>query len=205
MNDRMRIAIIDDDVDLRLALNMLLTSKGFEARPYASARSFLDYNEPGQFDCVITDVQMPDMSGVELMITMKQVGLTVPVLVMTAYADVPLALRVMKEGAVDLLVKPFDDTMLLSAVQKALSQGTDQRARGSEVRLIRNRIGTLTPRENDVLKGLLAGQINKVIAHNLGIGVRTVETHRATIMEKMHAENVAELLRMSLIVELDRH
>jgi len=205
MHDARKIAIIDDDAELRQSLNLLLKSNGFESHPYGSAQGFLDCSDPESFDCVVTDVRMRDMSGVELLVAMKRAALSVPVLVMTAYADVPLALKIMREGAVDLLEKPFNDATLLSAVQKALSQGAGQRARESEIRAIRNRLETLTPREKDVLKGLLAGHLNKVIAHDLGIGVRTVETHRAVVMEKMQAENIAELLRMSLIVELDRH
>jgi two-component system response regulator FixJ len=205
MNRVPLIAIIDDDADLRQALRMLLTSKGFEARPYASAQGFLDCSEPDKFDCIITDVRMPDMTGVELLLKMKQTGLTVPVIVITAYADVPLAIQVMKEGAVDLLEKPFNDEMLLNAVKAAFSFGTGDRGRDAEIRSIRSRLSTLTARENEVLSGLLGGQLNKVIAHNLGIGMRTVETHRAAIMEKMQAENLSELLRMYLIADLDRN
>jgi two-component system response regulator FixJ len=205
MNSPPLIAIIDDDADLRQALKMLLTSKGLDARPYTSAQNFLACSEPEKFDCVVTDVRMQDMTGVELLIKMKRARIAVPVIVITAYADVPLALQVMKEGAVDLLEKPFNDEMLLGAIHAALVHGSDQRARDAEIQLIRNRLATLTPRENEVLDGLLAGQLNKVIAHNLGIGMRTVETYRATIMEKMHAESLSELLRMSLIVDLDQN
>ena len=198
------IAIIDDDADLRQALKMLLTSKGLDAGPYTSAQNFLACSEPEKFDCVYGCADAGYDRGRAS--NQDETGANpVPVIVITAYADVPLALQVMKEGAVDLLEKPFNDEMLLGAIHAALVHGSDQRARDAEIQLIRNRLATLTPRENEVLDGLLAGQLNKVIAHNLGIGMRTVETYRATIMEKMHAESLSELLRMSLIVDLDQN
>jgi len=193
------ISIIDDDPDVRHALRSLLASNGYSAQDFPSARSFLDSAEREGFACVLTDVRMPDMDGVELLIAMRAAHMTAPVLVMTAFADVPLAIKVMKQGAVDLLEKPFDSTILLAAVRTALAKGEDSREREAEIRSIRKKLDTLTPREHDVLSGLLAGRPNKIIAYELGVGTRTVESHRAAVMEKMGADSLSELVRMSLI------
>jgi len=182
---------------------MVLESRGLHAETFASARQFLESVKPDGAGCVLTDVRMPDIGGIELLVKMKEAGLTLPVIVMTAYANVPLAVQAMKEGAIDLLEKPFKDDALLAAVRAALIYGEDKRARDNEIRAIRKKLETLTARENDVLAGLLKGRPNKIIAYDLGIGVRTVETHRATIMEKMGAGSLSELLRMSLISGVD--
>ncbi|MCC3246042.1 response regulator [Methylocystis sp. WRRC1] len=204
MRNKETIFIVDDDADVRHALKLLLTSLGHVVRTYSSARDFLAEVGPEDCGCLLTDIRMPGMSGVDLLMKMKESAIKIPVVVMTAYADVPLAIQVMKEGAIDLIQKPFTDATLLTVVNSALAHENDQGAREAEVKAIQERLTTLTPRERDVLNGLLAGRSNKIIAHNLGIGVRTVETHRGTIMEKMQAESFADLVRMSLIGQFDR-
>jgi two-component system response regulator FixJ len=198
-----RIHVVDDDEELRWALASVLTRQGFEARQHVSALSFLENVAPDEGDCVLLDLRMPEMSGLELLVKMKEARFFMPVVMMTAYANVELAIRVMKEGAVDLLQKPFSDETLMAALRVALAQREHEREREAKLGGVRARLATLTPREVEVLSGLLQGRSNKIIAHRLGIGVRTVETHRAMIMEKMGVESLPELVRASLLVELD--
>ncbi len=198
------IYIIDDDPDFCATLAKLLESSGYKVGAFTSAAKFLASLKPDDGGCVITDVRMPGMSGVELLAKLKEAGLAIPVIVATAYADVPLAVQVMKQGAVDLLQKPFTGDALLAAVAGALDNTGGRLTRKVEIRAIRKRLAALTAREHDVLVGLLNGRANKAIAHCLGIGTRTVETHRAAIMEKMCAESFSELVRLCLIADVNR-
>lgn len=150
--------------------------------------------------CVVTDVRMPDMSGFELLAKMKDRRLALPVIVITANADVPLAIQAMKQGAVDLLEKPFEEDALLDSIRHALTPNNSEQARAAEIAMILARRATLTGRESEVLAGLLEGQPNKAIAHELRIRVQTVEIHRANVMAKMGAASLSALLRMSLLV-----
>jgi two-component system, LuxR family, response regulator FixJ len=197
------VNVIDDDPSVRRALSGLLSTKGYRARAFESARSFLAAVTPDECGCVLTDVRMPEMTGVELMHVMKKSQISLPVIVMTAYADVPLAIEVMKAGAQDVLEKPFTDEALIAAIDAAMCWGDARRARDASIREARTRLATLTPREQDVLQGLLEGKPNKIIAFNLGIGIRTVETHRATIMEKMNADSLSELVRLAMMAQGD--
>jgi two-component system response regulator FixJ len=198
------VHVVDDDPAVRSGLKMLLESGGRRCVAYGDARAFLDAlaeNPPA--GCLVTDVRMPDMSGVELMRELKGRGVAMPVIVMTAYADVPLAIRVMREGAIDLLEKPFTNDAFLAAVDGALLDAVAQRKERDQLDAIRERLGRLTPREREVLAGLLKGAPNKIIAHELGVGIRTIETHRATVMEKMRADSLSELVRMCVLAERD--
>lgn len=192
------VHLIDDDAAVRDAVGLLLSTEGFDVRTYASAPAFLKACGVESDGCVITDVRMPEMSGIELITAMKKEKMTVPVIVLTAHADVPLAVEAMKLGATDLLEKPFEDEALLAAVESALARRNVQRSRSRETQAIKDRLVTLTRRENEILDGLLKGQSNKIIAHELGISIRTTEVHRANIMAKMHAANLAELVKMVL-------
>jgi two-component system response regulator FixJ len=193
-----RVHVIDDDAAVRDALRLLLTTEGLEVVTHDSALGFLASIDRADTGCVVTDVRMPEMTGMELLLKVKEMGLSLPVIVISAHADVPLAVQAMKEGALDLLEKPFDDEALLTAVRQALAFDSGKRAQSTQEQEIARRLTTLTGRENEVLAGLLKGQPNKIIAHELGISVRTVEVHRANVMAKMQAGSLPELVRMSL-------
>ncbi len=194
------VHIIEDDPAVRESLALLLKSAGVATRLYASAREFLDLN-PAPAGCVVSDVRMPEMTGLELLAEMKNRRILLPTIVMTAFADVPQAVKAMKLGAVDFIEKPFDDELMVSAVRGALARRGEWRADDEEAQAAREKLGSLTARESDVLGGLLKGKLNKTIAFELGISVRTVETHRANLMAKTQAQSLSELVRMSLLAE----
>lgn len=198
MSETRIVHFIDDDAAMRDAVGLLLKTEGFDVRTYASAADFLQASGGKSEGCVITDVRMPEMNGLELIAKMKDERLSIPVIVLTAHADVPLAVEAMKLGAVDLLEKPFDDVALLAAIETALARRSMEQSLSRETQEIRDRLATLTRRENEILAGLLKGRSNKVIAHDLGISVRTAEVHRANIMAKMRASNLAALVKMAL-------
>ena len=183
------------------SLAFLVESASLTARTYESAPAFLDqvdHLEPG---CILTDVRMPEMSGLELISRLKTLEVGLPVIVMTGHADVPLAIEAMKAGVQDFIEKPFDDEVLLQAIRAALAQAEDQAQRGRELAEIRTRLDSLSTREREVLQGLVAGQANKVIAYELGISPRTVEIYRANVMTKMEASSLSELVRMTLAAQ----
>ncbi|MBI1869254.1 MAG: response regulator [Methylocystis sp.] len=195
------VHIVDDDPAVRDSLGLLLVNDGFDVQTHASAKDFLGAVGPHEEGCVVTDVRMPGMSGFDLMTKMKERRVDLPVIVITAHADVPLAVQAMKEGAIDLLEKPFDDEALLASVRQALTAKNRYATRSAETQATLERLATLTARENEVLAGLLDGKPNKAIARDLGISVRTVEVHRANVMAKMQAGSLSELVRMSLAVQ----
>jgi two-component system response regulator FixJ len=199
MNDTRIVHVVDDDPAVRDSLRLLLKTERFAVRTHASAREFLADVEPEETGCVVTDVRMPEASGFDLLADMKEREIGLPVIVITAHADVPLAVRVMKAGAVDLLEKPFDDEALLDAVRKALRRTPEEKRKDDEAEVVRERLSKLTAREKEVLSGILGGRSNKLIAREIGASVRTVEAHRAHLMAKMHARNLSELVRISLL------
>ena len=193
------VHVIDDDADVRQSLAFLLTSAGLTVRMHDSALAFLDVLPEVKEGCVVTDVRMPGMDGLELQRRLRQLKARLPVIVMTGHGDVPLAVEAMKSGAVDFIEKPFEDEVLLSAIRPALArqaQASDRDARATE---IQQRIAKLSEREREVLDRLVAGKANKVIAFELGISPRTVEVYRANVMTKMQADSLSELVRMALI------
>jgi two-component system, LuxR family, response regulator FixJ len=194
------VFIVDDDPGIRDSLEMLLRTAGYETQSFASATEFLASNMLNIVGCLIADVQMPEMDGVTLQQELKSRNSSLQVIVMTGHADIPIAVGAMKAGAVDFLEKPFDEPVLLGSVAKALDRAT---AGGTHVREARNtaaRLALLTERERQVLDLIVAGKANKVIAHELSISPRTVEIHRARVMEKMDAGNLADLVRKALAV-----
>jgi two-component system, LuxR family, response regulator FixJ len=195
------VHVIDDDAAMRDSLAFLLDSAGLRARVFASAPEFLDQLAALERGCILTDVRMPEMSGLQLIDELKARGVAWPVVVMTGHADVPLAIQAMKAGVLDFIEKPFDDEALLAILQMALSKAEMQARRSAEIETIRAKLATLSPRERDVLEGLVAGHPNKVIAYDLGISPRTVEIYRANVMTKMDAGSLSELVRMRLAVE----
>ncbi len=191
------VHVVDDDVGARISLSFLLSSAKVRVESYDSARSFLNAMPSREVSCLITDVRMPDMSGIDLLREIRGRGLTFPVIVITGHGDVPMAVNAMRLGASDFLEKPFDDATLLSALAAALERqgSTGSNARKAE---IEQRLATLTDRERQVLDGLVAGNPNKTIAFDLGISPRTVEVYRASVMTKMSAKSLSDLVRMAL-------
>jgi len=198
MNSSPIVHIIDDDPTIRETLRLLLSTEGFEAKSYSSALEFLSAMSPSNTGCVVTDVRMPGMTGVELLNEVHARGLNVPFIMISGHADVPLAVHAMKLGAVDLLEKPFAPEALIDAIRNALKLSKDQQASQLEAQDIIARFSTLSGREREVLAKLVEGQPNKVIAYELGISHRTVEVHRANVMRKTQAGSLSELVRMSL-------
>ncbi len=199
------VYIVDDDEAVRGALRFLIRSVGLAAQAYASAQDFLTAyhrNDPG---CLLLDVRMPGMSGLDLQQELNRRGATIPVVFITGHGDVPMAVEAMQHGAFDFLQKPFRDQDLLDRVQRAMARDAESRARLAARAEIRARLSTLTPRETEVLVLITRGKANKVVGAELGVSQRTVEIHRAHVMEKMRASSLAELVRMVLDSEDSKH
>jgi two-component system, LuxR family, response regulator FixJ len=198
MSDRPFVHVIDDDDALRDSVRLFLVNEGLSVRTYASANEFLAELDTLQPGCVVTDVRMPGMSGMELLAHIASRELSLPVIVITGHADVPLAVRAMKQGAIDLLEKPFKAEELIGAVRKGLALGKDAQPNGAPVEVALTRRAILSARESEVLDRLIKGQPNKIIAYEMGISPRTVEVHRANVMKKTQAGSLSELIRMFL-------
>jgi two-component system, LuxR family, response regulator FixJ len=194
------VHLIDDDDGVRQAVAFLLTTSGFAVRVYESAPLFLDALASVQPGCIVTDVRMPRMDGLTLQRELKARGCLLPVIVITGHADVPLAVEAMKAGALDFIEKPFHDESLLTAIRVAIDRRTRDFRRDDEASAIKTRLESLSPREREVLEGLIAGLPNKSIAYDLKISARTVEVHRANLMARMGARSVADLVRMVFVV-----
>jgi|SRR5690348_13459205 two-component system response regulator FixJ len=192
------ILIVDDDPDVRDSLRALLESSGFTVREHDSAKAVLSDPALGSALCLIADIRMPEMDGLQLQEELNRRKTVLPVIVVTGHGDVPLAVRAMKAGATDFLEKPFDEELLLAAVQRAKAAADQARMQSQTGETAARLIGQLTPRELDVLKHLVAGRSNKVIAYELSISPRTVEIHRAHLMDKMEARSLSDLIRMAL-------
>ena len=192
------VHVIDDDDAVRESLAFLLKTARIAVKTYDSAAAFLGASPPITSGCVITDVRMPGISGIELLQRLRERNVGVPVIVITGHGDVPLAVEAMKLGAADFFEKPFDDEALLAAVRSALSQLADNSKRDAEQADIQGKLATLSNREREVLQGLVSGHPNKTIAFDLGISPRTVEVYRANVMTKMNAASLSELVRMAL-------
>jgi len=192
------VHVVDDDAAVRDSLAVLLQSADFDVRTYASGADLLAAGPFGGSGCILTDVRMPDIDGLTLQRKLAESGNPLPVIVMTGHGDVPIAVAALKAGAADFLEKPFDDDHLIGAVRDALAvsaRAVRQAVAASELAV---RLASLTPKEREVLDRLVAGQPNKVIAHELGSSPRTVEVHRARVMEKMAARSVADLVHMTI-------
>jgi two-component system, LuxR family, response regulator FixJ len=198
-SDKGIVHVIDDDEAMRESLSFLLGVVGIEVQTYESAEAFLKVAPTAKAGCVITDVRMPGLSGIELLRRLRELKLGIPVVVITGHGDVPLAVEAMKIGAADFLEKPFDDEALLASVRSALNQLDQDQKRQSERSDIEIRLASLSNRERDVLQGLVAGHANKQIAYDLGISPRTIEIYRANLMTKMQAGSLSDLVRMALI------
>ena len=197
MTDRALIHVVDDDDSLRAALLDLLDVAGYEARGYASTGEFLLHPPPDRPGCVLLDVRMPGPSGLDLQAALQRYAVTLPVVFLTGHADVPTSVRAMKAGAVDFLEKPVARDTLLDALQRALARDAAQRLDRDAAKRRSARLSTLTPREREVFDRVVAGKLNKQIADELGIGLRTVKAFRAQLMSKLGVATAAELGRLA--------
>jgi two-component system response regulator FixJ len=193
------VHVIDDDDAVRDSLAFLLGTSDFSVVTYDSARDFLDRLDGLPEGCIITDVRMPEISGLELLERLNAMGSRAPVIVMTGHGDVPLAVEAMKAGAVDFIEKPYEEETMLAAVAAAARRDEEVDRREANRAEVRARIEALSNRERQVLDRVVSGQANKVIAHELGISPRTVEVYRANLMTKMQAGGLSDLIRMSLL------
>jgi FixJ family two-component response regulator len=199
------VFVVDDDDGVRTSLGILLDSAGYRAVPFASAADFLAQYDPARPGCLLLDMRMPGMTGMELIEELARRGGFVPVIFITGHGDVPMAVEAMKAGAFDFLQKPFSPRNLLERIERALAADTEARQVLSRTEELRQRYTTLTPREKEVMALIVAGHANKVIAMDLGLSERTVEIHRARVMEKMATRSVAHLVRMALELESPGH
>ena len=198
MTDDTTVFVIDDDPAIRELVEFQLLAAGYTVKSFSSAREFLTTNLMSARGCVLTDVRMPEMDGLELQEELNRRGITLPVVIMTANGNIPLAVRAMRAGAVDVVEKPFSPGSLRSRIQQALSASSAIESASGEQIASRQQIERLTAREKTVLDSIIAGKPNKTIAGELGISYRTVEVHRAKIMEKLDVDNVASLVRVVL-------
>jgi two-component system, LuxR family, response regulator FixJ len=197
-NDKPMVMVVDDDAGVRNATRSLLKSVGLDAALYSSAQEFLDTYKAEQPGCLLLDIRMPGMSGLELQQQLNLRGAVIPVIFMTGHGDIPMAVEAMQHGAFDFLQKPFRDQDLLDRIQRAIVKDGELRKSLSEHNRIQERLETLTPREREVLDLMVKGQQNKAVAQELGVSPRTVEIHRARVMEKMAVQSVAELVHMMM-------
>lgn len=195
------VFVIDDDEAVRNSLRLLLKSLGLAVRTFASAQEFLPTYEPRDPGCLILDIRMPGMSGLELQQQLNIRGATIPVIFISGHGDIPMAVEAMQHGAFDFLQKPFRDQELIDRVQRALERDAAIRTEIQATDQIRQHLASLTPREREILELVTTGKPNKVMAGDLGVSQRTIEIHRARVMEKMHARSLAQLVRMLMDVQ----
>ena len=198
MAEKAKVYVIDDDEAMRDSLHFLLDSSGFEVALFESAQHFLDALPELSFGCIISDVRMPGIDGIELLKRMKAAHSIFPILVMTGHGDVPLAVEAMKLGAIDFLEKPFEDERLIAMIETAIRQAEPTAKSEAIAQDIVTRIATLSPRERQVMDGLMAGLSNKLIAREYDISPRTIEVYRANVMTKMGANSLSELVRLAM-------
>jgi FixJ family two-component response regulator len=200
-NDEPLVYLVDDDDAVRDSLGLLLKSVGLDCELYASALEFLEAYDTSRHACLVADIRMPGLSGLELQQRLNEQRAGIPIVFITGHGDVPMAVNAMKSGATDFIQKPFRDQDLLDRINKALAQDREQRALRAEQQEIRKRLAQLTPRETEVMQRIVRGQANKVIAMDLGVSQRTVELHRARVMHKLKMRSLAELV--SAVRKLD--
>jgi two-component system response regulator FixJ len=198
MNPEQTVFIVDDDAAIRRSLRFLLESVGLKAETYSSAEEFLKSYNPNRSGCLILDVRMPGMNGLSLQEQLLTRRIDLPVIIITAYAEVPMAVRALKKGAVDFIEKPFSDQLLMERVLNALELDRQRRAAAAERESAVARLAQLTAREREVMDGVVAGKSNKAMAIDLGIAEKTVEAHRSTMMHKLGIDSVADLIRLAL-------
>ena len=198
-----QVYVVDDDRLARESLQWLIESAHLSATTFARGTDFLDYLHDDISGCVVLDVRMPDINGMELHARLKQCSATIPVIIVTGHADVSMAVRAMKAGVYDFVEKPYKDSLMLERIQSAMAYDQDNRRNQQRVQDIRQRLLSLTPRELQVMHGVLQARSNKMIAAELGISIKTVELHRANLMNKMQATSSTELVRLALIAGIE--
>lgn len=189
------VFLLDDEPGMLKALARLLKAEGFTVQAFTSAKTFLESYRPEILGCLVLDVAMPELNGLELQQHLTRSGFLLPIVFLTGHGDIPMSVQAIKAGAVDFLTKPVKDADLLRAVRAALQRAVEQRDLISEIALLRRRYASLTPRESEVMAHVVAGQLNKQVAGELGIGEHTIKIHRARVMEKMGVESLADLVR----------
>ena len=203
MADSPTVFIVDDDEPVRDSIGMLLDTVGIEHDEFATAQAFLDSFEADRTGCLILDIRMPGMSGLELQDKLAELKANIPIIFITGHGDIPMAVEAMRKGAMDFIRKPFRDQELLDRIQEALHADESLREWESSLRAVRAKFETLSPRETEVFDRVASGQANKVVAIDLGISERTVEIHRSQAMKKMNARTLAALVRMKIMLEGD--
>jgi RNA polymerase sigma factor (sigma-70 family) len=202
MNNKATVFVVDDDQAMRNSLKWLIESVAMQVETFDSADAFIRSYYPGRSGCLLLDVRMPGMSGLELQEYLAQQRISIPVIIITGHGDVPMAIRAMKAGAVDFIEKPFNDELLLESIRHALQKDEQQRDQQKQRAEIAERLARLTPREHEVMAMVTGGKANKEIAAGLGVSAKTVEAHRARVMEKMEAHSLAELVRMAMLANM---
>jgi two-component system response regulator TtrR len=192
------VFVVDDDEAVRDSLRWLLEANGYRVQCFSSAEQFLDSYQPSQLGCLILDVRMSGMSGLELQEKLVAENASLPIIFVTGHGDVPMAVSTMKKGAMDFIEKPFDEAELRKLVERMLERARTESSTAQQQRAAAERLSKLTAREHQVLERIIAGRLNKQIADDLGISIKTVEAHRANIMEKLNVNTVADLLRLAL-------
>jgi FixJ family two-component response regulator len=200
-NNRAVVHVVDDDASLCGALESLFESVGLDTRTYRTARDFLDADLADKLGCIVIDIRLPDMSGLEFQAQLTQLGVRLPVIMMTGYGDIPMTVRAMKRGAVDFLPKPFRDQDMLDAVMVAIERDRQRRTADDDASRMQQRFETLSAREQQVMMLVTAGKMNKQVAGDLGISEITVKIHRGAAMRKMGARTLADLVRMAEAVK----
>lgn len=200
-NERAIVHVVDDDASMRGALEGLFDSVGLETQTYAAAREFLATSISDRPGCIVIDIRLPDMNGLDVQVQLTEMGVRLPVVMMTGHGDIPMSVRAMKRGAVDFLPKPFHDQDMLDAVMAAIERDRQRRTVEGDVSQMQQRYGTLSPRELQVMLLVTAGKMNKQVAGDLGISEITAKIHRGAAMRKMGARTLADLVRMADVLK----
>ena len=195
------VFVVDDDDAVRNSMRWLVESVGLPVETYASAREFLETHDPNRPGCLVLDVRMPGMSGLDLQEKLHEKGIVIPIIVVTGHGDVPTAVRAIKAGAVEFIEKPVNDQLLLDTIQRCIEKDAEYRRDLAVRGAIEARYLLLTPREREVMAQVVAGEPNKVIARNLDLSAKTIEAHRAAVMRKMEADSLANLVHMAIACE----
>ena len=202
MSDQTSVFIVDDDEQVRSALTLLMESVGLNVQSFASAQKYLEQFDASQAGCLILDVRMPGISGLDLQARLAAEKIHPPIIIITGHGDVPMAVRAVRSGAVDFIEKPFNNQVMLDCVHRAIEKDAVQRGETSRLQDIEKHYNELTPREKEVLQFVIEGKRNKIIAAELKISQSTVEAHRSKVMEKMSADTLSDLMRMALLLKL---